>query len=261
MKKILTVIAVLLLSFPLFGLVTACTVPSAPSTPAIILSPPQGYAMTMITGTGFEEYKTVAVTYDGAAQSTIPTTVKTDSEGSFTAIISVPDELAIGSHTITATDSAGYTASAKFTVVDIKGAQGPQGAAGQNGANGINGVNGQNFNATGNVLIYNGTNGVNGQDFNATGNVLVYNGTNGLDGANGINGMNGLNGANGINGKEGATGSQGPAGTQGTQGTMEKVVYVNPPQTSGIDLAFIAVLVIALIVLTATITTVYRKTR
>ncbi len=65
-------------------------------TPVITLSPPQGFAMTMITGTGFDESKTISIAYDGVVQSTIPATVKTDNKGSFTAIISIPDELAVG---------------------------------------------------------------------------------------------------------------------------------------------------------------------
>ncbi len=272
MKKLLTVFVVLMIALPLSALVSACEVPAA----AITLSPPQGFAMTMITGTGFHPTRIITVTYDGAVQPTIPTSVKSDSTGAFTAIVSIPNELAVGIHTITANDSIGCIASANFAVVDMKGIQGPQGVAGQNGidgANGLNGLNGQNFNATGNIIINNGTdglnglngangvNGLNGQNFNATGNVLVYNGTNGLDGTNGINGLNGANGASGINGKNGATGPQGPAGTQGSQGTLEKMVYVNPPQTSGMDMLFIAILVIALIALTATITIVYRKSK
>jgi hypothetical protein len=273
MKKILAVLAVLLLSLPLIAIVSACEVPT---TPTITLSPPQGFAMTMITGTGFHSFRTITVTYDGAAQPTIPSSVKSDSTGAFTAIVAIPDELAVGAHTITANDGLGYTASATFTVVDMKGAQGPQGVTGQNGkdgANGLNGVNGADFNATGNIIVNNGTdgqnglnglpgiNGLNGQDFNATGNVLVYNGTDGANGISGANGINGVNGANGINGKDGATGAQGLSGAAGSQGTLEKIVYVNPPQTSGLDSLFIAILVIALIALTGAITIVYRKTK
>ncbi len=270
MKKILVIFAVLLLSLPLVAIVSACEVPTNPT---IVLSPPQGFAMTMITGSGFHASRTITITYDGAAQSTIPTPVKSDSTGAFTAIIAIPDELAVGTHTITANDGLGSTASATFTVVDMKGPQGVQGVA---GANGINGLNGQDFNATGNIIVNNGTdglnglnglpgvNGLNGQDFNATGNVLVFNGTdgtNGTNGLNGTNGINGVNGANGTNGKDGATGAQGIAGTEGSQGTLEKIVYMSPPQTSGMDALFIAILVAALIALTATITIVYRKTK
>ena len=271
MKKILAILAVLLLSLPLVAIVSACE-----TTPTITLSPPQGFAMTMITGTGFHSFRTITVTYDGAAQPTIPSSVKSDSTGAFTAIVAIPNELEVGAHTITANDGLGYTASATFTVVDMKGAQGLQGVTGQNGkdgANGLNGVNGADFNATGTVIVNNGTdgqnglnglpgvNGLDGQDFNATGNVLVYNGTDGQNGLNGANGINGVNGANGINGKDGATGAQGLAGAEGAQGTLEKIVYVNPPQTSGMDSLFIAILVVTLIAVTATISIIYRKTK
>lgn len=201
MKKTLTVFVVLLLSLPLAAIVSACEVPSNPT---ITLSPPQGFAMTMISGTGFNTYRDITVTYDSAVQPTIPTIVKSDGSGSFNAIVAIPDELAVGVHTITVTDSSGCTASATFTVVDMKGAQGLQGVEGQDG---ISGINGQDFNSTGSIVVVNGTDGLNGQNFNATGNVIVANGTNGL---NGLNGTNGINGANGINGKDGATGAQGP---------------------------------------------------
>ena len=276
MKKILTVFVVLLLSLPLIAIVSACTTPPTSTTPTLTLSPPQGFAMTMITGTGFGQYKIISVDYAGAVQSTIPISVKTDITGTFTAIVTIPNELAVGTHTITATDSNGCTASATFTVVDMTGAQGLRGIAGQNGidgANGVNGINGQNFNATGNIIINNGTDGLsglnglpgadglNGQDFNATGNVLIYNGTDGVNGLNGTSGINGVNGANGINGKDGATGPQGLPGAEGSQGTSQKIVYVTPTQTSGMDLLFIIILIIALIALTATVTVIYRKSK
>jgi len=249
MKKTLTVFTVLLLISSLFAIVTACD----EADPAITLSPPQGFAMTMIAGTGFDESKTISIAYDGAVQSTVPATVKTDNKGSFTAIISIPDELAVGRHTITANDSHRNSASSTFTVVDMTGPQGVQGIAGQNGKDGIDGINGKDG--------MNGANGLNGQDFNATGSVLVYNGTDGLNGKDGINGINGINGANGINGKDGANGAPGLPGTQGQQGTTgQVVVYSKPATISGADLqSFIIIMVIALIAFTATMITIYRK--
>ena len=171
---------------------------------------------------GFESQRTVTITYDGAVQPTVPLNVQTNGSGAFSAIISVPDELAVGNHTIAAYDTKGDSASANFTVVDMQGPQGVQGfrglrAAGQNGQdfnstgniyifNGTNGVNGQNgLNGTDGVNGVNGTNGVNGLDFNATGTEFVYNGTDGLNGQNGANGINGLNGKDGTNGINGTT--------------------------------------------------------
>jgi hypothetical protein len=248
-KKILTVFAVLLLfSSSLFAVVTACD----ETNPFITLSPPEGFAMTMITGIGFDDFRTISIAYDDVVQSTIPTTIKTDNKGSFTAIISIPDELAVGIHTITATDSHGHSASSIFTVVDMTGPQGVQGIAGQNGEDGIDGVNGKDGT--------NGANGLNGQDFNATGNVLVYNGTDGLNGEDGLNGINGINGINGKNGTNGLNGAQGPPGSQGLQGTTEQVIITEPNKTDGIDFqSYIAILIIALIAFTAAMVAVYRK--
>ena len=114
MKKTLTIFAVLILvSFSLFATVSAHNEHG----PSITLSPPQGFAMTMIAGTGFDDSKTISISYDGAVQITVPEAIKTDSNGCFTAIISIPDELAVGAHTITATQSHGDSASSTFTVV------------------------------------------------------------------------------------------------------------------------------------------------
>jgi hypothetical protein len=85
-------------------------------------------------------------------------------------MISIPDELAVGAHMIIVTDTQGNAASATFTVVDMTGPQGTQGPQGAQGVQGPQGVAGQND-----------------ADFNATGDILVYNGT---DGTNGINGLN-----------------------------------------------------------------------
>jgi Collagen triple helix repeat (20 copies) len=238
MKKTLTLFAILLLvSFSLFATVSACNEHG----PSITLSPPQGFAMTMISGTGFDNSKTISISYDGAVQTTVPEAIKTDSQGSFTAIISIPDELAVGVHTITTTESPhGDSASATFTVVDMKGPQGVQGIAGLNGKD--------------------GTNGIKGLDFNATGNVLVFNGTDGLNGKDGTNGINGINGVNGLNGKDGANGAQGPAGSQGLQGTIQPIIVTKPTPTNPLDFqSFLVMLMITLIAFTATMLTIYRK--
>jgi hypothetical protein len=285
MKKTLTIFAVLMLvSFSIFATVSAHN----DHGPTITLSPPQGFAMTMIAGTGFDECKTISISYDGVVQTTVPLAVKTDSNGCFTAIISIPNELAVGVHTITATQSHGDSASSTFTVVDMKGPQGVQGIAGTNGKDGANGINGVNgLNGINGINGQDGINGINGQDFNATGNVLVYNGTDGLngaagangingvngingkdgtnglngaDGTNGINGINGINGVNGINGKDGTNGAQGPAGSQGLQSTTQPIVVTEPTPTNALDFqSFLAIIVIALIAFTAAMLAIYRK--
>ena len=268
MKKTLTILAVLLLvSSALFVTVSACEEQG----PSITLSPPQGFAMTMIAGTGFDDSKTISISYDGAVQTTVPEAVKTDSKGSFTAIISIPDELAVGVHTITATQSHGDSASSTFTVVDMIGPQGIQGIAGLNGKDGTNGINALDFNATGNVLVYNGTdglngkdgaNGINGLDFNITGSVLVYNGTDGLNGKDGANGISGINGANGVNGKDGTNGAQGPAGSQSLQDTTQPMVVTVPTPSNSLDFqSFLVILMLTLIAFTTIVLTVYRKSK
>ena len=264
MKRIGIVFAILTLALCLTTIVSGCEVP--PVNPSITLSPPQGFAMTTISGADFSKTSIVTVTYDGVVQPTIPAQVKTDSSGAFTVIISIPDELAVGVHTIRANDSYGYSASATFTVVDMKGSQGlqgPQGVAGQNGKEGLNGAagtNGLDFNGTGNIFLYNGTNGQSGQNFNATGNTFVYNGTNGLNGQNGLNGIDGTNGINGVNGKDGTNGVQGVSGTQGLQGPSGEVVYVDPPPTPKANLdSFIAEMVIVLVAFTVAMLLAYRK--
>ena len=282
MKKILALIVALMFALTVVTVVSACSLPK----PSITLSPPQGFASVTIVGTGFEPQKTVTITYDGAVQPTVPLSVQTDGSGSFSAIISVPDELAVGNHTIAASDAKGDSASANFTVVNMKGPQGAQGVQGPQGVQGTSGVagqNGQDFNSTGNVFVYNGTDGVNGQgglngtngtngvngtdgvnglDFNATGTEFVYNGTDGLNGQNGVNGINGLNGKDGTNGINGTNGTDGKDATSGQQGVTEKVIYMNDPfPTGGFDLNFIWMLVIALVAVAVTMLIASHKSK
>ncbi|MGO8807718.1 MAG: hypothetical protein ACLQO7_14205 [Candidatus Bathyarchaeia archaeon] len=263
MKKVIALIVALVLALMIVSVVSACTAPLAPS---ITLSPTQGFATTTITGTGFAADKTITITYDGAVQPTVPLTVETDCSGSFSTIISIPNELAVGPHTITVTEINGDSASATYTVVDMIGAQGVQGPKGATGAQGIQGPqgiaglqgiagqNGLNFNETGNVFMFNGTdgtNGLNGVDFNATGNMFVSNGTNGLNGQNGLNGKDGTNGANGTNGTNGTNGSN------GASGDTDKVVYVESPKNTYLE--YLLILAAAIIACTATTIACYRR--
>lgn len=266
MRKVITIFVALVLSLATIAVAYACTTPAV-SIPAITLSPNQGFATTTISGTGFSADKTITITYDGVAQPTVPITVQTDCSGAFTAIISIPNELAVGPHTIVASDSKGDAASATFTVVSMtgpQGEQGPQGVQGVQGPQGIQGPqgaagqNGADFNATGNVFLYNGTdgtNGLNGLNFNATGNIFLYNGTNGLNGQNGVNGLNGKDGTNGVNGKNGANGTDGANGSSG--GVTEKTVYVDSPL--GTYLEYLLIIAAAIAASAATMVTCYRK--
>ena len=112
----------------------------------------------------FAADKTITITYDGAVQPTVPLTVETDCSGSFSTIIFIPNELAVGPHTITVTEINGDSASATYTVVDMIGAQGVQGPKGATGAQGIQGPQG--------IAGLQGIAGQNGLNFNATGNVF-----------------------------------------------------------------------------------------
>jgi hypothetical protein len=233
---------------------------SGPYYPVITLSPDRGYSTIMISGSSFKANDQITILYDGVKQSTIPTTVKVidndnyPDDQTFTALINVPDPLAVGAHNVTAVDTLGNEASATFTVLNMTGPQGLQGALGPQGVQGIQGVSGEN-----------GTNGINGLNFNATGTILVVNGTNGLNGLNGsdgkdgINGLNGKNGANGLNGRDGTDGVNGTQGIVGAQGPSGNVVYSNPAVTPGLNMQYLGIIAAALIIFTTAMVMVYRK--
>jgi mannan endo-1,4-beta-mannosidase len=101
--------------------------------PTITLTPNTGFATTTISGKFFPTAgSTVTITWEGIEKPlpTVPTEVKIDTTGGFTAIISVPTTTP-GNYTITATDTDGVSASATFTVENMKGLQGPTGATGE----------------------------------------------------------------------------------------------------------------------------------
>ena len=60
--------------------------------PALTLTPASGAAGTGITvsGTGFRSTRSITVTFNGTAVATTPATFKSDSEGSFSAVFTVP---------------------------------------------------------------------------------------------------------------------------------------------------------------------------
>jgi hypothetical protein len=239
---------------------------SGPYYPVITLSPNQGYSTIMISGSSFKANDQIIILYDGVRQPTIPTTVKVidndnyPEDQTFTALINVPDPLAVGSHNITAIDTLGNKASATFIVLNMTGPQGLQGVAGLQGAAGLQGIQGIQG-----VSGENGTNGINGLNFNTTGTILVVNGTNGLNGLNGsdgkdgINGLNGINGANGINGKDGTDGVNGTQGLVGAQGPSGNVVYSNPTATPNLNIQYLGIIAAALLIFTSAMIIVYRK--
>jgi PKD repeat protein len=96
----------------------------------ITLSPEKGFASTTVVGAYFTPNATVAIAWDGVVVPTVPSKVVADNNGTFTAIITVPTQTAVGNHTVKATDTGGITSEEVFTVVDMTGLQGFQGFQG-----------------------------------------------------------------------------------------------------------------------------------
>lgn len=108
----------------------------------IDLTPDVGFSSTTVVGLEFAANSTVTITWDGTLIPTVPSPVITDSDGNFTAIISVLTPNDPGPHTVNATDESGNWATATFTVVDITGPQGPEGPQGEQGDPGDTGPQG-----------------------------------------------------------------------------------------------------------------------
>src|SRR3989475_3854040 len=88
-----------------------------PIPPSILINPTTGPAGSTIavSGNTFLSNSAVTISYDGAAVTTNPGTITTDSSGSFTATFTEPAP-STGSHTVIAKDAASGLASAQFTV-------------------------------------------------------------------------------------------------------------------------------------------------
>src|SRR3989475_1972741 len=99
----------------------------------ISLNPSSGPTGTTVTVTGknFAANSAVTISYDGSAITTTPTTITTDSTGSFTGSITVPASSTAGLHTVKATDAASNSALAQFTVttpsISLSPSSGPAG--------------------------------------------------------------------------------------------------------------------------------------
>jgi hypothetical protein len=148
--------------------------------------PDSGVAATTVVGIGFNPDANVTISWDGTVLPTVPTIVTVNSNGIFTAIISVPTQTTPGVHNITATDDEGASANTTFTVIDMTG---PAGEDGEDGATGPAGEDG------------------------ATGPA----------GPAGDTGATGATGATGPAGEDGATGPAGAAGEDGTAAPVEGV--------------------------------------
>ena len=207
--------------------VSACEVTPPPQTPSIVLTPNSGFAVTQIVGSNFGSCKAVTIKYDGVVVLT--PNLKTDDDGAFSVIITIPCETAVGAHTITAIDTQSHLATAVFMVVSevgqtgatgATGAQGEQGVAGVNGVNGTNGAQGiQGDTGEQGHIGYNGATGATGST-GATGATGIQGATGamGATGQQGVIGATGVQGAQGIQGLTGQTGQTGTTGAQGVQG-------------------------------------------
>ena len=145
--------------------------------------PDSGVASTTVVGVGFNPDAVVTISWDGTVLPTVPTMVTVNSNGLFTAIISVPTQTTPGVHNITATDDEGASANATFTVIDVTG------PAGEDGADGATGPAGST----------------------------------GATGATGATGSTGAAGEEGADGATGPTGPTGAAGEDGTAAPVEGV--------------------------------------
>jgi len=108
----------------------------------LTLTPTSGFATVIVAGSGFSPNSKVSITWGNVKIPTVPSLLFTDTNGNFTALISVPTQNAPGVHTVRATDESEIGASATFTVVDMTGPQGPQGPQGLKGDKGDKGDTG-----------------------------------------------------------------------------------------------------------------------
>ena len=101
--------------------------------------PDTGFASTTLVGAGFSPNSTITITWGDTPIPTVPSPLITDSNGNFTAIISVLTPTDLGKHVINATDAEGNASVVAFTVIDMSGPQGPAGETGPQGETGPKG--------------------------------------------------------------------------------------------------------------------------
>jgi hypothetical protein len=115
---------------------------------AITLTPNTGFAALTISGTGFPLGTSVSIFWDANQVPTVPSAVVPTQAGTFTAIITVPDQTPAGDHaviarsSVPATGGAQVQAGASFRVIDMKGPAGPTGSPGPAGPAGPSGASG-----------------------------------------------------------------------------------------------------------------------
>ena len=110
---------------------------------SIELSPNSGFSSFTIEGNDFTPPTVTSVEvdilWDGEVMTTFPEDVYVGQDGSFTAIVDVPDDASPGRYTVTAEDSEGASANTTFTVIDMAGPSGSRGPVGPDGSPGLPG--------------------------------------------------------------------------------------------------------------------------
>jgi len=110
--------------------------------PYLTLVPDTGFAATTVVGVRFAANSQITITWDGEPIITVPSPLTTDSNGNFTAIITVLSPTDPGLYNVTSTDQEGNKANATFTVIDMKGETGDKGDPGETGDKGDPGETG-----------------------------------------------------------------------------------------------------------------------
>lgn len=202
--NIIRVIAAILAALAVTGLSASVALSQAQA--SITLSPNTGFAAVTVSGVGFPAGYPIVILWDNNQVPTVPSSVLVSGPGTFTAIITVPDQAPAGDHAIVARSmiatGAQVVAGANFRVVDMTGPPGPAGPTGPAGPAGPAGS-----------------------------------GSIGPTGPQGEKGDPGPTGAPGPRGESGPQGEPGPAGEAGSASKISIIALV---------LAFAALIVVVL---------------
>lgn len=159
--------------------------------PRVYLSPPRGLGVMTVVGSGMPGNSEVSVAVDGVEVPAVPLHCRTDSNGTFTAVITIPSE--VPHDYVVSAAVNGLSSSATYTLLDMRGQAGPPGPPGPRGEKGDTGPQG-------------------------------------LPGTRGARGERGPQGATGPQGPRGEPGPQGPRGPQGEDGKPAETVVMGQPQ-------------------------------
>src|SRR5574341_2419497 len=100
------------------GTLTATGIFNVSGISLVSISPTSGAAgiALTVTGSGFSPNSVVTVKFDSTALVTSPATITTTSSGTFSGTVTIPTGIVSGSHTLSATDNSGRSASAIFNI-------------------------------------------------------------------------------------------------------------------------------------------------